>query len=146
MALRHIPVTVTMCSLLCNGHPALLALSHESLAQHFTPIFTKWSGWVKVKGITEGSLGDVLTLQIRDLHWCAEDHIRVKEYKRDTIQHSHRKAAWFELVLVAYLTEIVVYILLVLQNTCMCSFNKGWVYCYGLRFHVDWGSIWHRMC
>jgi hypothetical protein len=78
-----------------------------------------------VKGITEGSLGGALTVQIQNLHCCAEDHVRVRGYKRHTIQHAHRQAACLELVLVAYLRKIIVYVLLVLRNTCMCSFNKG---------------------
>ena len=39
------------------------------------------------------------------------------------IEHAHGQT--WELVLVVYLIKIIVYMLLVLCITCMCSFNKG---------------------
>jgi len=59
-------------------------------------------------------------------------------------QQALGQAAALELVLVAYLTTVFLYMLLVLRTTCLCSFNKGWVYCWWPTFHINCCSVWHR--
>lgn len=58
--------------------------------------------------------------KIQDSHCCTEDRIRMRGYKRNMIQQALGQAAAWELVLVAYLTKIIVYMSLVLRTTCVC--------------------------
>jgi hypothetical protein len=78
-----------------------------------------------MKGIRNGLVGGAQTVQIQDSHCRTEGSIRVRGYKRNMIQQALGQAAALELVLVAYLTKIIIYMLLVLRTTCMCSLNKG---------------------